>query len=201
MSLVRSRKRKAILDAATRIFIDRGYNGTSMNAIAEAAPVSKPTLYSHFENKHELFAAVIATQCEALLNDVIAADTESGDFAVSLTTIARSFVDLIYSREGLAIYRLIVAEQQQFPTLGELVYGSGPRPVLERLSGFFKELGQRGRLKIPDADVAARLFVGMLQGDDHFRCLLGLQSGLTDAEKNDLVNAAVTLFIRGHCHE
>ena len=54
-------KRQAILDAAKRAFIDHGYSGASMEAIAEAAPVSKPTLYTHFKGKQELFAAVIAS--------------------------------------------------------------------------------------------------------------------------------------------
>ncbi|MEN8259608.1 MAG: TetR/AcrR family transcriptional regulator [Pseudomonadota bacterium] len=201
MTSARNRKHKAILDAATRIFIERGYNGASMDAIAEAAPVSKPTLYSHFENKHDLFAAVIDKQCEALLDELTSAHTETGDFVSSLSTIARSFVDLIYSVEALAIYRLIVAEQQQFPTLGELVYLSGPKPVLDRLSAFLKELDERGPLSISDPDSSARLFVGMLQGDEHLRCLLGLQSGLSEAKKTGLMDAAVTLFIRGHRHE
>ena len=52
-------KRQAILNAAKRVFIAHGYSGTSMEAIAEAAPVSKPTLYNHFKGKQELFAAVI----------------------------------------------------------------------------------------------------------------------------------------------
>ena len=201
MTSVRNRKHKAILDAASRIFIERGYTGTSMDAIAEAAPVSKPTLYSHFENKHDLFAAVIARQCGALLHDLTSARTEANDFVSSLSMIARSFVDLIYSAEALAIYRLIVAERQQFPALGELVYVSGPKPVLDRLSAFLKELAERGSLSIPDPETSARLFVGMLQGDEHLRCLLGLEHGLSEAKKNRLMDSAVTLFIRGHRHE
>ena len=60
-------KRLAILDAAGRLFLERGFNDTSMDAIAEAAPVSKPTLYSHFKDKGDLFAAVINGRCCAMV--------------------------------------------------------------------------------------------------------------------------------------
>ncbi|MGZ8095684.1 MAG: TetR/AcrR family transcriptional regulator, partial [Methylosarcina sp.] len=94
-------KRQAILDAAKRAFLAHGYSGASMEAIAEAAPVSKPTLYSHFNGKQELFAAVIAGQCESLLLTLARSQTELTDPAIGLKTIARAFVDLIYADEAL----------------------------------------------------------------------------------------------------
>ena len=194
-------KRQAILDAAKRAFIDHGYSGASMEAIAEAAPVSKPTLYNHFKGKQELFAAVIASQCESLLHTLSQTQTEPGDPAAGLKTIAGAFVDLIYSTEALSLYRLIIAEQPKFPELGELVYSSGPQPVLRQLSFYLTELNARAALDVPDVNTSSQLFLGMLKGDEHFRCLLGLQSGLNETAKQRLIDAAVSLFLKGHGHE
>lgn len=201
MSRTPNPKRQAILDAAKHTFLANGYSGASMEAIAEAAPVSKPTLYSHFHSKPELFAAVIGEQCEALLNTLSRVQTERQDPVAALKAIAVAFVDLIYSKDALDLYRLIIAEQQNFPELGELVYRSGPEPVLKRLSAYLGELGRRGALRTPDVDTSSRLLLGMLHGDEHFRCLLGLQPGLTEAEKECLVDAAVSLFLKGHGRE
>ncbi|MEY2975234.1 MAG: hypothetical protein RIR49_1654 [Actinomycetota bacterium] len=54
-----SARREQILDIALEVFGARGYHGASMNEIAEAAGVTKPVLYQHFDSKNELFAALI----------------------------------------------------------------------------------------------------------------------------------------------
>ena len=194
-------KRQAILDAAKRTFLAQGYSGASVEAIAEAAPVSKPTLYNHFKGKQELFAAVIAAQCESLLGTLCSVQTEISDPAAGLKAIAGAFVDLVYADEALQLYRLIIAEQQHFPELGELVYRTGAEPVLKQLAAYLRELGACAALRIADVESSSRLLLGMLKGDEHFRCLLGLQPGLNEAEKAHLVDAAVSLFLKGHGHE
>jgi TetR/AcrR family transcriptional repressor of mexJK operon len=194
-------KRQAILDAATRAFITHGYSGASMEAIAEAAPVSKPTLYNHFKSKQDLFAAVIECRCEALLSTLSSVQAELNDPVAGLSAIAGAFIDLLYADEALQLYRLIIAEQQQFPELGELIYRSGPEPVLRQMASYLAELNARGILKIADLETSSRLFLDMLKGDQHFRCLLGLQSGLSETVKQRLISTVVSFFLRGHGYE
>jgi len=194
-------KRQAILDAATRAFIAHGYSGASMEAIAEAAPVSKPTLYNHFKSKQDLFAAVIECRCEALLSTLSSVQAELNDPVAGLSAIAGAFIDLLYADEALQLYRLIIAEQQQFPELGELIYRSGPEPVLRQMASYLAELNARGILKIADLETSSRLFLDMLKGDQHFRCLLGLQSGLSETVKQRLISTVVSFFLRGHGYE
>ncbi|QPK64620.1 TetR/AcrR family transcriptional regulator [Methylomonas sp. LL1] len=194
-------KRQAILDAAKRAFISHGYSGASVEAIAEAAPVSKPTLYNHFKSKQDLFAAVIECQCQALLNTLNSVQTEADDPVVGLSAIAHAFVDLVYADEALQLYRLIIAEQQQFPELGELIYRSGPVPVLRLMSSYLAKLHERNIVNISDLETSSHLFLDMLNGDQHFRCLLGLQTGLTNQEKQRLVDSVVAFFLKGHGYE
>ncbi|MDD1612639.1 MAG: TetR/AcrR family transcriptional regulator [Methylococcaceae bacterium] len=201
MTTVTKSKRQAILEAAKQAFLAHGYSGVSMEAIAEAAPVSKPTLYSHFKSKQDLFAAVIAGQCESLLGTLERSPSECQDPVTGLKAIAGEIVDLIYASESLKLYRLIIAEQQHFPELGPQVYRSGAEPVLRQLSSYLAELGASGALKIPNVAASSRLFLSMLKGDEHFRCLLGVQSGLSEAEKETMINAAVSLFLKGHGYE
>src|SRR5437868_12962540 len=60
-------KRAAILEAAMALFPDRGYDGTSVEAIAQAAGVSKLTVYSHFADKETLFGAAVTECCAQML--------------------------------------------------------------------------------------------------------------------------------------
>lgn len=57
---IRRRNRDALLDAAARVFAERGFRGASVDDVAMAAGLTKGAVYSHFANKHDLFAAAIA---------------------------------------------------------------------------------------------------------------------------------------------
>ncbi|MGY6275479.1 TetR/AcrR family transcriptional regulator C-terminal domain-containing protein [Methylomonas sp. MgM2] len=193
-----SAKRQAILQAATQAFINQGYSGASIEAIAEAAPVSKPTLYNHFNSKQALFAAVIESMCASLLHTLSGVRTELNDPAAGLRAIADAFVELVYAEGAIQLYRLIIAEQQQFPELGELIYRSGPEPVLRQMASYLAELNARGILRISNVEMSSHLFLDMLKGDHHFRCLLGLETGLTATAKQDLIDSVVSFFLKGH---
>ncbi len=193
-------KRQAILDAARQVFLTHGYSGARMETIAETAPVSKPTLYSHFGSKHELFAAVIADQCDSLLSTLSDAPLAMPEPADGLKTIAAAFVDLLYAEDSLALYRLLIAEQQHFPELGSQVYAASAEPAIQLLSRYLAELQARGHIHLDDPDTASQLLLGMLKGVPHFRCLLGLQPGLSADEKQQLIDSAVRLFLLGHSH-
>src|SRR3982075_2606071 len=54
-----ARKRRAIVQAATTVFLRNGYLGTSMDEIAALAAVSKQTVYKHFADKQSLFAEIV----------------------------------------------------------------------------------------------------------------------------------------------
>ncbi len=69
--------REEILAAAARLFARQGYPGTSMNEVAEACQVSKPSLYHYFKDKHELLVQICESHLRtlaALVDEVIAQD-------------------------------------------------------------------------------------------------------------------------------
>ena len=169
-----------------------------MDAIAEAAPVSKPTLYGHFRGKQELFASVIAEQCHTLLDTLSRVQTSKLAAQASLRRIAMAFADLIYSEESLSLLRLIIAEHQAFPQLSSLVHRSGVHPVFDRVTAYLLELRKNEALHIPDTERSAKLFLGMVQGNDYVRCLMGLRQVPDQSEKDRIADAAVNLFLQGH---
>src|SRR5689334_6346508 len=67
------RRRPLILDAAFAVFLDRGYDGASMDAIAARAGVTKPVVYSCFASKEELFAALLAREEERIMGHIASA--------------------------------------------------------------------------------------------------------------------------------
>lgn len=108
---------------------------------------------------------------------------------------------MAYADEALQLYRQIIAEQQHFPELDEPIYRSGPEPVLRQMDSYLAELSGRGILHITDLETSSRLFLDMLKGDQHFRCLLGLETGLGEPEKQRLISRVVAFFLKGHGYE
>ena len=87
-------KRAAILNVAKRLFTTQGFDGTSMDAIAAAAGVSKLTVYSHFQDKERLFAAAVECVCaEQMPAEIFMADLK-GPIRKQLVTIAKAFFAL-----------------------------------------------------------------------------------------------------------
>ena len=190
-------KRYAIVQAATRLFLSNNYRSVSMDKIAQAAPVSKATLYNHFDSKNALLAAVVSELCGALLQTITQTLSTTDNVAQNLQKIAEVFVELLYSSDGLAIYRLVVAESHEFPELGQMLYDNGAKLALSQLETYLQHLNDSGRFDIPNAYFAADAFFSLLKGDSHFKCLLGIQTAPTDIEKAQLIESATTFFLRG----
>lgn len=77
-----------ILDVALELFLQRGYKGTSMEAVASAAGVSKPVVYACFESKAELLGALLDREEQRMLGQLstaLASGTRSGDVHAMLT--------------------------------------------------------------------------------------------------------------------
>jgi TetR/AcrR family transcriptional repressor of mexJK operon len=190
-------KRLAILNGATRMFLAHGYRNVSMEKIAQAAPVSKATLYNHFDSKNALLAAVISDLCASLLQTMTQVTVETNDVKSNLTKIATSAVDLIYAEDALAIYRLVVSESPDFPELGQLFYQSGPQATLTQLEDYFRRLNVGGSFTISDPVFAADAFFSMLKGDLHLRCLLTKSLRPSANEKERLISKVIDFYMQG----
>src|SRR5437588_255311 len=117
------RKRRAIVEAATVLFLENGYRGTSMEQIATVARVSKQTVYKHFSDKEALFNAIVTATVNDASDTVAAAVHElpdSGDLSADLRALARRELELVMQPRILNLRRLVTAEDARFPRLGPM---------------------------------------------------------------------------------
>jgi len=190
-------KHRCIIKSATRLFLKHGFNAVSMDKIAQSAPVSKATLYKYFDSKNDLLVAVINEMCLSLLQTIESIPDDSENIEHNLKNIASAFVDLIFSEEGLAIYRLVVAECNEFPELAKLVHETGPKIALCQLEQYLNTLNHTNNIHITDITFAADAFFSLLKGDLHFQCLLGIAPLPSDREKQRITDKAVTNYMQG----
>ena len=191
-------KRAAILNVAKRLFTTQGFDGTSMDAIAAAAGVSKLTVYSHFQDKERLFAAAVECVCaEQMPAEIFMADLK-GPIRKQLVTIAKAFFALITSDEAVAVHRTIVANARQSPKLAELFWEAGPKRTQRAFESFLRDEVQGGTLEIPDLHRAATQFFCLLKGELHARMEFGCCGQVTEQEIDDHVDATVDFFLRAY---
>jgi TetR/AcrR family transcriptional repressor of mexJK operon len=191
-------KRAAILNVAKRLFTTQGFDGTSMDAIAAAANVSKLTVYSHFQDKERLFAAAVECVCaEQMPAEIFMADL-TGPIRKQLVTIGRAFFALITSDEAVAVHRTIVANARQSPKLAELFWEAGPKRTQRAFESFLRDEVQAGSLDIPDLHRASTQFFCLLKGELHARMEFGCCGQVTDQEIDDHVEATVDFFLRAY---
>lgn len=181
----REGKREAILEAARKVFLEIGFGATSMDAIAVAAKVSKQTVYNHFGSKEELFAAMIRSTCDRMVTAFEEA-AKSGKPDVTLRAIARQVVSKVLDRDRLSLYRILMAEGQRFPELGQIFYECGPQVTRKYLSDYFTEQNARGTMHVANPAVAADQFFGLLSG-----CQLKTQLGIETAPSPEFLDLYV----------
>ncbi|NLB99895.1 MAG: TetR/AcrR family transcriptional regulator [Pseudomonas formosensis] len=189
-------KRAAVLQAAQQLFLRNGYEGTSMDAIAAEAGVSKLTVYNHFRDKETLYAAAIRLVCEAQLPDLYSGIAPQCDIRQTLERIGLSFCALVNSPESLALHRLLVGMAGQDAKLAQLFYEAGPQRVCEGMNLILEQACARGELCIDQPMDAARHFFTLLKGDPHFRLLIGFAPAMDQGQLQEHVGGVVELFLR-----
>ena len=155
-------KRKVIMEAARAVFRRLGYDGASMNDIAQEAGVSKATLYVYFTSKEGLFAALIDDVRACLPDGAIPIDPET-DVETALNAFGRKILKKITSDENVELLRLVMGASDKFPELGRMFYDAGPGLGLRMVTGYLENQVARGTLRIDDIETAAHQLLELMQ--------------------------------------
>ena len=194
-------KRAAILEAAKALFIRNAFAGTSMDAVAAEAGVSKLTVYSHFGDKDNLFREVVRSR----MHDLLPASTYAFDPGVTigekLHSIATLHTNLDCDKENVGTFRAILSDcRQGNPRYGRVLW----EEVTARKYGLMSDLLQRAvderQLQIPDVRCASMQFFALITGDLKMRRMFGCDE-CPQAYAKDLAataRAGVATFLRAH---
>jgi TetR/AcrR family transcriptional repressor of mexJK operon len=191
-------KRRAILDAAAEVFGTLGYERASIDAIAAASGVSKPTIYSHFGTKEQLFRDSIAESAAQINSESMAAITAlevRGDgWRDELYRLATALAECQRSPCALSLQRQIHAEITRDPEVFEAVRSRAADPIHEALAGRLAMLGNSGHLRIPDPQLAARQFLALIAAELPERTRLGTRA-ISDGDLAAATAAGVDTFL------
>jgi TetR/AcrR family transcriptional repressor of mexJK operon len=153
-------REKRILEAALQVFSANGYAGASMDAVALAAGLSKPTLYQYFDSKEQLFATMMLQKRDDMLWPF--RDPGVGEMVVQLHHFAWAYADTVMQPSLLSLARLTIGDVQRSPDMGRAYQSAGPDRVLEGLMGYLDAYRAAGKLDFDDAELAAQDLWGLI---------------------------------------
>jgi AcrR family transcriptional regulator len=190
-----------ILDAARKVFLERGFEGASIDEIAEVARSGKPTIYARFRDKRALFTAVVTRDILFRITEFEADVPADATIEERLTSAASTLMHWGLSTERIALMRLAIAEARRFPDLASTV-GRTARDLSTELGvRLLTELNQSGELRSLPAfaperlTTTARFFLDLVAVPMLLRALFEVDIKTLDAEIDAHVARSVASFL------
>jgi len=162
-----SPKARTVLNAAKKVFLAHGFSGATTDMIQREAGVSKSTVYAHFANKETLFSAVVEAECASSSHSLSSIQFMPGQIRKVLLEVAHTYLDIVLAPSGSALARIVIAEVERFPQLGDTFYAAGPQGCIDLVTQLIelaiehKEIDAKGRT----AEELARLFVASTRSE------------------------------------
>jgi AcrR family transcriptional regulator len=154
-----SAKRRQIVQGARSIFLARGFDAASMSDIAREAGVSKGTLYVYFDNKEQLFEAIVHQECLVHAEGVFDLDPKDHDIDAALTRLGNGYIQFLCDPDKASALRTVIAIADRMPEIGKIFYETGPAVGITKLADYLRAQTDAGLLMVDDCEVAAAQFL------------------------------------------
>jgi TetR/AcrR family transcriptional repressor of mexJK operon len=192
-------KASALVDAGWTMFLERGVEGVSVEAIAARAGVSKVTFYKHFADKGALFEAGVLRETEKI------EAAQRGDHSaenVSLKETLRRFglglMAFLFSDPAIDFYNALSGELRRHEPLARRFYDVGPGRTRNHLATILADASERGELAIADPFEAAEHLFGLWQGFSNLQLSLGVESAEIRRTLERRIDSALDVFLRAY---
>lgn len=195
------KKRAAIIQAAKRLFLEKGFDATTMDDVCALAPVSKPTLYRYVADKDALYAAVV----QATVDDVselvrlVTAELDGDRHPRNgLRRLALKLLKVLTAPDLIRLRRLVITQAERFPDVGRDWYALGFGRVLNSFATAFQQFADKGYLRVRDPMLAANHFTGLLLWIPLNQAMFTGETGCSDSELEKHARGAVEAFLNGY---
>lgn len=185
---VAEEKRALIVAAATELFLELGYDRTSLARIAERSGVSRATLFKQFPTKAALFDAIVTASWSTAAEEE---PPSAGDVVEGLGIIGRRYAALLRRPLMTALFRIVIAELPRFPELAHAQFAQGKMPYFDSVRRYLLAEHDAGTVRVDDAELAATQFLGMISNYVFWPALLVPGWEVSDERVAQVVDEAV----------
>ncbi len=183
-----------IVDAAAELFLRDGYAATSVEAIANAAGVSKRTFYARFPDKAAVFLAVVSRLIDEWLQGFDEAVDIAHGIEEALIAVARKMIGVALTPAALSLHVLITAESVRFPEISHALHRSGAETGIARVAALLRSTNPA--LTPETAAMAARQFQGMVIHIPQAAAIAGAPA-MDDGALDRWCRSAVAILLHG----
>jgi len=189
---------QTIVDAASGLFVELGFQATTLDKVAQRAKISKLSIYRHFENKEALFSAAITAHCHQFAPQALVEGVD-GSAEDQLIVVGSSLLRTLLSPDVRSVEAMIMADKTDQKSLSKVHYEAGPAYVIAQIEALLRQLHAKAVLNVPDPLQSARLFAALFKGSD-----LLLVARFDEARAQDdneiesYCRSAVAMFIAAH---
>lgn len=182
-----------MLDAATELFLEQGFDRTSLSDIVSRSKGSRSTLYEQFGNKEGLLRAMVE-EVTSQIWQVIGDDGDGPFTEAGLVELGMRFAESALAPRAIAVFRVLAAERDRVPEIADLFFERGPRTVERLLADRFrKSLPTQSGIGTPEQ--LGQVFLGAMLGVFHAHHVLGLPASEVDIAAH--VRITVRIFLDG----
>ncbi|HCD9773819.1 TetR/AcrR family transcriptional regulator [Enterobacter hormaechei] len=201
MRTLTEKKRTDILNAATTVFLEQGYERASMDGVARAAECSKATLYNYFSSKEMLLDAVVRAYGTNFLtraaDEICSQENRQLPLSERLQSFGEGMLGTMTSDwKGLQLYRMVVGEAGH-SRIGDIFYESGVRESMNALATLMEQHIEDGDLIPFRPDLRAKQFSALVKAEADELFLLHDMPVYTREDIAVMVKNAVDLFLSG----
>lgn len=187
-------RRQAMVATAAELFLQRGYEATSMAEICSRVGGSKATLYGYFKSKEELFLSVMKMLAEERMSHAYARLVPGGDIAAALQAFGENYLQVILGPDLMAM-RGIIAGELVRAGAAQQFYEAGPRQGWNKVAAYLEAEMQAGRLRQADGWIAAMHLLSLMQAEYQQTFLVGVVSEEDLAQLGERVARGVAVFM------
>lgn len=189
-------RREAILEIASQVFLEFGFERASMIEIVRRIGGSKSTIYGYYPSKEALFLAVTQAAGEKHMQsafDELAAHDVRVGIRDMLGKFSEKLAVLLCSEELASTHRMVLAEAGH-SNVGALFYEAGPNCGISEIAKYFRRAMEQGRMRQDNPTVAAQQFVALVQAEIQPRWYYRELPPLTDEQIKGIADRAMTTF-------
>jgi AcrR family transcriptional regulator len=192
-----SSKRRQILDGASKVFMDLGFDGASMGEIARSAGVSKGTLYVYFADKNRLFEAIVEE--ETLEQGKLAFNFDpTRDVPTTLREFGKAYIELLCRPGGGSAIRTVMAIAERMPDVGRRYYENVLEKTIGRFADYLAARVKAKEIAIDDFQLAASQFMLMCQASLFLPFIFQAAPPPSAERMTEVVESATTMFLAAY---
>jgi TetR/AcrR family transcriptional repressor of mexJK operon len=189
-----------LLDTGWQMFLARGVDAVTIEAVAAQARVSKATFYKYFPHKQALFEAAVLREMELIEAAQQLEGIPGGEEGLEarLRQFGIGLISFLVSQPAVDFYKALAGELSRHKTLARSFYSLGPGRTLANLAAVITDAADRGELEAPDPLVAAEHLIGLWQGLSNFQLSLGIDHHRISSSIPARVDAGLNVFLAAY---